>query len=66
MEHSVEQGDRVMIDGKAYWVTKITHDSIEFMAEPDSKGRLEDPPKGSFWPIFWCIVLIAVLIKLIF
>ena len=66
MEHSVEQGDRVVIHGKPYWVTKVTHDSIEFMAEPDSKGRLEGPPKSSFWPIFGCIVLAIVLIKLIF
>ena len=69
MEHlgnGIEVGQKIMIDGRTYWVTEISNDRIGFMLDPDSQPRKESPKKGSFWPIFWTIILSIVLIKLVF
>lgn len=60
--HQLEVGNVIEIDGRKYWISDIDGERLGLMPDPDSYGR---KPKSNFWPVFWCIALIVVLIKLI-
>lgn len=73
--HGIEVGQRLEIDGKIYWISRILDDrNLELMPDPDfakdpaSAYRLPErrqQPEGSFWKTFWCIVLIIILFKML-
>lgn len=67
LEHGIQVGQKIVIEGRTYWVTEIGTDRIGFMLDPDDQPRpsaRHDWP--GFWRIFWCIVFAVVLLKLVF
>lgn len=68
-EHGIEVGQKVEINGRTYWVTGFDQTKIEFMLDPDETGRPYYGKKtdwGTFWRIFFCIVLAVILLKFVF
>lgn len=74
-ENKLEVGQRLEIDGRVFWIARILDErnELELMPDPDNKPfqpsqahRLpgEEKEKSGFWPTFWVILLIFILIKL--
>jgi len=74
MTHLPEVGQRIEIEGRGYWIAKIVGSTIEVMPEslynnpshPINATYKIKEKQGGFFQIFFVIVLVVVLIKLIF
>ena len=67
-KHKLEVGTQIEIDGRMYWIAKVEGDqTLNLMRDPDDVERAcGRKSKSTFWPTFWCIVLIAILLRLLF
>lgn len=69
IKSGIEVGQKMVIEGRTYWVTEVGRDHIGFMPDPDEEyfgpdnsGRPEYP----FWRVFFCILFIAFILKIVF
>jgi hypothetical protein len=61
-QNGPEVGQRIEFEGQGYWITKVTGMDLEVMPDPDDAKR---KARSNFWPTFWVIVLIIVILKMI-
>jgi hypothetical protein len=71
-EMPLEVGQQIEIDGRKYWIASIKgQDQLSLMPDPDhpQRPRLTSraaKKKDGIWPIFWVIILIVALIRMVF
>jgi len=59
-------GQRIVVEGQGFWITKVTGVYLEVMPDPDDQGKVDQKPIYGFWSTFGVIVLIAVILKMLF
>jgi len=59
-------GQRILVSGEWFWVTKVTGDCWEVMRDPDDQKDGQNAKKYRFWSTFFVIVLIMIILKLLF
>lgn len=65
-KHGLEVGQEVEIEGRRYWITKIVNQNLlEVMPDPDDRKKFRNN-RSNFWPTFWVIVLIIVILRMVF
>ncbi len=63
---SLEVGQEVEIEGRRYWIAKVVGpDCLEVMPNPDDLKAFRQK-RSNFWPTFWVIVLIVVILRMVF
>lgn len=65
-EHQLEIGNEVVIDGRTYWIARVDGYNLHLMRDPDNVYARKRKASSGFWTIFFCILLIAVILKLLF
>jgi hypothetical protein len=62
----IEVGSKVVIEGRTYWVTDVGHNEIGFMLDPDEHPQPSGKKEYPFWRVFFCILLTALIIRMVF
>ena len=63
--NGVEVGQEIEVEGRRYWIAKIIGpDCLEVMPNPDDRPHYKK--RSNFWPTFWVIVLIIVILRMVF
>lgn len=62
----VKVGQRILVHGQWFWITKVTGVCLEVMPDPDDQEVDQTVKKHGFWSTFFVIILIAIILKMLF